>query len=243
MNTEELSAPSENGQRSVLDACHGLAAYGLGSEIGGHVSVRVPGEDCYWVNVLDRSFSELTQEDVVLLDFDGNMLREARTISPGIGFHPGIYRQRPDVGAIVHTHGYWITAQSAFNRPPRIWHNLSTYFRDRTAVAPDDDIASIAPALSAEDIAIVIPWHGAITIGSDIGQAAALHVTFDYACRLDVTLEGSSAEPMPDEHASGVQELLGQADYLEHTWDLMQRKAARAVAAAASPAPIAALVP
>ena len=215
-------------RREVLEACHGLAAYGLGSGIGGHVSVRVPGEDLYWVNVLDRSFEEMTLDDIVLLDFEGNVIEAGRTISPGIGFHPGIYRLRQEAGAVVHTHGYWVTAQSAFNRPPRAWHNLATYFHERTAVAPDDDIESIAPALGDDDIAIVIPWHGAITIGRDVGEAAALHVTFDYVCRLDVTLASSSAEPMPDEHGRAIQKLLGKANYLELTWDLMRRKAARA---------------
>lgn len=212
----------------VLEACHALAAYDLGPGIGGHVSVRVPGQERYWVNVLDRCFEEMTREDIVLMDFDGNVVEAQRPISPGIGFHPGIYELRPDVGAIVHTHGYWITAQSAFARPPQAWHNLSTYFEGRTAVAPDDDIASIAPALGGDDIAIVIPWHGAITVGADIGAAAALHVTFDYACRLDATLSDTSAKPMPDDHLRHIQELLGEANYLELTWELMRRKAARA---------------
>jgi ribulose-5-phosphate 4-epimerase/fuculose-1-phosphate aldolase len=219
--TEELRS-------QVLEACHALAAYGLGPGIGGHVSARIPGEEKYWVNVLDRCFEEMTLEDIVLMDFEGNVLEAARPISPGIGFHPGIYRLRPDVGAVVHTHGYWVTAQSAYARPPKPWHNLSTYFHGRTAVAPDDEIELIAPALGEDDIAIVIPWHGAITIGKDIPEAAALHVTFDYACRLDVLLAESSAPPMPDEHGRTVQKLLAQANYLELTWDLMRRKAARA---------------
>ena len=216
-------------REQVLTACHGLAAYGLGSGIGGHVSIRVPGEERYWVNVLDRSFEEMTLDDIIMLDFEGNVIEAGRTVSPGIGFHPGIYRLRPDTaGAVVHTHGYWITAQSAFNRPPRTFHNLATYFHGRTAVAPDDEIESIAPALKDEDVAIVIPWHGAITIGSDIGEAAALHVTFDYVARLDVQMAGTDAEPMPDEHGRAIQKLLGKANYLELTWDLMRRKAERA---------------
>ena len=46
--------------REVLDACHALAVYGLGSVIGGHVSIRVPGERRYWTNALDRAFEEMT---------------------------------------------------------------------------------------------------------------------------------------------------------------------------------------
>jgi L-fuculose-phosphate aldolase len=214
-------------RQQVLDACRGLAAYGLGSGIGGHVSVRVPGKELYWTNALDRSFEEMTADDLFLLDFDGRPVEASRQISPGIDFHQGIYRLRPDVGSIVHSHGYWITAQSAFARPPRMWHNLSTYFHDRVAMVPDDSIASIAPVI-AHNVAIVIPWHGAITIGASVAEAAALHVTFDYACRLDVTLEKTGAEPMPEEACARISRLLATANYLDHTWELMKRKADRA---------------
>jgi ribulose-5-phosphate 4-epimerase/fuculose-1-phosphate aldolase len=73
----------------------------------------------------------------------------------------------------------------------------------------------------------VIPWHGSITVGSTMGQAAALHVTLDYASRLDVTMSDTSAPVMPPEVCDHIQLLLGKADYLEKTWALMQRRAVR----------------
>lgn len=224
---EENRMPYEKYRQKVLDACHGLAAYGLSPGIGGHVSVRVPGEELYFSNALDKTFEEMTISDILLLDFEGRLVESDRAISPGIGFHQGIYKLRPDCGAVVHTHGFWITAQSAFARPTRNLHNLSTYFHNRTAIAPDDEIETIAPAMKDGDNTIIIPWHGAITLGSDISEAAALHVTFDYACRLDVTVP-ESAPLMPDNHAKTVQGLLAKANYLTLTWELMKRKAARA---------------
>lgn len=211
----------------VLETCRALAAYGLGPGIGGHVSVRVPGEQRYWTNVIDCTFEEVTVDDIALLDFDGNVLSSERPISPGIGFHPGIYALRDDVGGIVHTHGFWVTAQSAFGRPPKVFHNLATYFWGRTVVSPNDEIEHIAPALRPGDVAIVIPWHGAITVGRSIGEAAALHATFDYVCRLDVTHASTGAPAMPDEQCADIRTLVESADYLDHTWELMRRKARR----------------
>lgn len=225
-------------REDVLEACHALGSLGLGSGIGGHVSVRVPGEERFWTNVLDRCFEELTHDDIVLLDFEGNVLDGGRDVSPGIGFHPGIYRHRDDVGAIVHTHGFWITAQAAFGRPPRMWHNLCTYFYERTAVSPDESIEAIAPALSRDDVAIVIPWHGAITVGPTLAEAAALHATFDYACRLDVTLSPTEASPLPDDVCLEIRALVESADYLENTWQLMKRRASTPAASEVVPASV-----
>ena len=215
-------------REQVLEACRGLAAYGLGAGIGGHVSIRVPNKRLYWTNVLDKTFEEMRLADIVLMDFDGNVVEGDRVISPGIGFHGGIYQLREDIGAVVHTHGFWITAQAAYGRPPRNIQNLATYFHNRTAVAPDDEIESIAPAMKPGDIAIIIPWHGSITMGPTIAEAASLHVTLDYIARLDVTVP-QEVPIMPDEHAASIQKLLGKADYLNLTWELMRRKARRAL--------------
>jgi ribulose-5-phosphate 4-epimerase/fuculose-1-phosphate aldolase len=207
----------------VLQACHGLAASGMAGYIGGHVSVRVPGEQCYWTNVLDRALEEMTTDDLLLVNFEGQVIEGARPISPGIDFHQLIYKRRPEINAVVHTHAFWSTAQSAFCRPPKMWHNLSTYFRNNVAMSPDDTIEAIDPVLK-QNIAIVMPWHGAITLGRTIGDAAALHKTFEYACQLDVTLAQTDAVVMPDDSCERIQVLLGRANYLQLTWELMCRK-------------------
>ncbi|MFM1854710.1 MAG: hypothetical protein RLZ83_19 [Pseudomonadota bacterium] len=210
-------------QAQVLEAIRGLAAYGLGAGIGGHVSVRVPDRPLFYINAFEKTFEEMQLQDIALLDFDGRVVESETRISPGLTFHHGIYKQRSDVQAIVHTHGFWITAQSAFGRPPRNLHNLCTYFDGRTCISPSDDFTAIGPALRNDDVAIIIPWHGAITVGGSLADAAALHVTLDYACRLDVTLRAETPV-MPDELAHEMGRVLEKAQYLDLTWHLMRRK-------------------
>ncbi len=207
----------------VLEAVRGLAASGLGSNIGGHVSIRVPGKRLFYMNAYDKTFEEMRVQDIALLDFDGNVLECETLVSPGQTFHHGIYEQREDVGAIVHTHGFWITAQSAFGRPVRSLHNLTTYFDGHTCISPSDDFSAIGPALRAGDVAIIIPWHGAITVGRDVAEAAALHVTFDYAARLDVTMP-QDAPVMPEDLRHEMRAVLEGATYLNLTWELLRRK-------------------
>ncbi|MBU3737418.1 MAG: class II aldolase/adducin family protein [Rhodoferax sp.] len=210
-------------QSQVLEAIRGLAAYGLGSGIGGHVSVRVPGQRMFYINAFEKTFEEMQQRDIALLNFDGEVVECETTVSPGQTFHHGIYKQRPDVNAIVHTHGFWITSQSALGRPPRNLHNLCTYFDGRTCISPSDDFTAIGPALKDSDLAIVIPWHGAITVAGTLGDAAALHVTLDYACRLDVTLP-QDTPVMPEHLVQEMRRVLGKANYLDLTWNLIRRK-------------------
>lgn len=210
-------------KEQVLETCRGLAAYGLGTGIGGHVSVRIPGKELYYTNAFDKCFEEMRLEDILLLDFQGNVLESSRPVSEGLTFHHGIYKQRPDAGAIVHSHGFWLTAQSAFGRPLRMFHNLATFFYERTCVSPNDDFAAIGPALRPTDVAIIIPWHGAITVGKDIAEAAALHVTMDYAARLDVTLPADTPI-MPHDMCFEMRAVVERGGYLGLTWELIRRK-------------------
>ena len=214
----------------VVLACRGLATFGMGDLIGGHVSVRVPGQDAYFCNAFDRTLSEITPDDVVKVAFDGTVLTPGRYVSLGLTFHTGIYELRADVNAIVHTHGYWITAQAAFARPPLMWHNLATFFIDDCALCEDDSLEAIAPALGSKST-ILIPWHGAITVADTLATAVGLHHTLEYICRLDVQLAGTGAEPMPESMVPIMRELVTKAGYLDETWKLVRRAGRRALAA------------
>lgn len=214
----------------VVLACRGLAEFGMGDLIGGHVSVRVPGEDAYYCNAFDRTLKEITPDDVVKVAFDGTVLSPGRYVSLGLTFHTGIYQLRPDVNAIVHTHGYWITAQAGFARPPLMWHNLATFFIDDCAMCEDDSLEAIAPALGSKST-ILIPWHGAITVADTLSTAVGLMHTLEYISRLDVQLANTGAKPMPDEMVPVMRELVTKAGYLEETWQLVRRAGRRALAA------------
>lgn len=77
---------------------HGLAAYGLGPGIGGHVSVRVPGKRQFHINAFDRSFEEMRQQDIALLDFDGHV---HCTFDDDAGHDELFYHRRPGMAAIT----------------------------------------------------------------------------------------------------------------------------------------------
>ena len=213
----------------VVTACRALAARGCDTGIGGHVSIRDPERREFWINSFDKTLGEMTPDDVVKLDHDGTNVLNDREVSLGYEFHAGIYDQRPDVNAIVHTHGFWVTALASLARPLKMRHNLCTLFHDEQVMSPDDSFASIGAALGQAST-IIIPWHGAITVDRSIGRAAALHATLEDMAKLDVTLDGSDAPELPEEIRPQLRKLVDEmAGYLEQTWDLMQRQAERYV--------------
>jgi L-fuculose-phosphate aldolase len=210
----------------IVTACRALAVRGCDTGIGGHVSIRVPDREAFWINAFDRTFEEVTPEDVLMTDHQGKVIEGNRMVSLGAEFHGGIYNQRPDVQAIVHTHGFWGSALASLGRPLKMRHNLCCLFHDDQVISPDDSFDAIGPALGSAST-IIIPWHGCITVGRNVGRAAALHATLEYMAQLDVTLETTDAPEIPEDRRLPLRKLVDEdAGYLEQTWTLMQRQAA-----------------
>ena len=129
----------------IVTACRALTSRGCSDGIGGHVSIRVPGRDAFWINAFDREFSEITPDDIIMSDHHGNVIEGNREVSLGSEFHGGIYGQRSDVNAIVHTHGFWGTALASLARPLKMRHNLCCLFHGDQVMSPDDSFESIGP--------------------------------------------------------------------------------------------------
>lgn len=216
----------------IVLACRGLAANGCDTGIGGHVSMRGSDGESFYMNVFDRTLGEITHDDVLHLDFEGNKLGGTRQVSEGWQFHADIYKLRDDVDAIVHTHAFWVTALASLARPLKMRHNLCTLFYDKQVMSPDDRFENIGPALDGGNHTIIIPWHGAITVGDDLHRTAARMVTLENMARMDVTLEGTDAPELPEEARLGLRKLIDDVSgYLEQTWDMMVRQAERSLAA------------
>ena len=105
--------PEEDRLRELLAAAHRVLYHQGLVDYLGHCSVRVPGTDRVLIkpkhspNV--RGLGSLRPEDMVVIDLDGNLVDAgaagATEGPPAECFiHTEIYRARPDVSAVVHTH-------------------------------------------------------------------------------------------------------------------------------------------
>jgi len=168
----------------IVLACRALTVRGCDTGIGGHVSARAAGEDAFWINAFDRTLGEITAEDVMKLDYDGNLLEGSREVSLGFEFHAGVYQHRNDVNAIAHSHGRWITALAALARPLKMRHNLCCIFHDDQVLSPDDRFESIDPATESNHT-VTIPWHGDITVRATLARAADARGSRGRRCPLE----------------------------------------------------------
>jgi L-fuculose-phosphate aldolase len=147
---------------------------GMDSQIGGHVSVRVPGEDAFWVTPF-QYFDETLPEHISKVGFD-LQIREPGTLrpSPGINFHASIYQARADVNCVIHTHSRNISILSTTGRPLGMYYVYASIFLDDVAfftdngfVTPEKEGPLIVECLGQHRAAFM-SHHGAVHVGDTL---------------------------------------------------------------------------
>lgn len=157
-------------------------------DFNGHMSCRLPGTDHVLINSGKSVRSALTAEDIIAIDMDGKPV-EGDVVPPmEFHIHTEIYRRRPDVTAVAHTHPLWstlfsmtgervepVTMQAAVMGPIR--------FFPKTASINKKPLAEELAATLGEDRVIMLKSHGAVIAGSDIVEAFVLAIYLEETAR------------------------------------------------------------
>ena len=84
---------------------------------GGNVSARDPETGLVVIKASGILSEEMRPQHMVVLDIDGTMVEGDYKPSSDVYSHLYIYKHRPDVGGVVHTHSAYATAFAAVNKP------------------------------------------------------------------------------------------------------------------------------
>jgi L-fuculose-phosphate aldolase len=96
----------------------------------GHCSVR-RDETTFYVNSGGSIRGSLTVDDIVAIDLDGNLVDDYREWPPlEFPIHAEIYRARPDVRAVIHTHPQWSTYLTLAEIPPKVVYAQASVLGD-----------------------------------------------------------------------------------------------------------------
>jgi len=141
----------------------------------------------------------LAPDDLCIIDFDMNRLAGSKLPTSEIRLHLEIYRQREDVGAVVHSHAPHATAFAVANEPfPCGVLAEPELFLGEVALAPfevpgtDEFAKSVTPFVQQTNT-IILANHGVVTYAEDLEKALWMTEILDSACKtiiLSQTLGG-----------------------------------------------------
>jgi L-ribulose-5-phosphate 4-epimerase len=82
----------------------------------GNISARDPETNLVVIKPSGIKFPDLSPENMVVVDTDGNLVEATHKPSSDTASHCYIYRHMPDVNGIVHTHSRYATAFATHGR-------------------------------------------------------------------------------------------------------------------------------
>ncbi|WP_419818067.1 class II aldolase/adducin family protein [Glaciibacter flavus] len=179
----------------VVAACAALAAAGLGDMIWGHPSVRDTAGRGVWMKAAGYGFDEMDADRVVLVSWSGDVLVGSGRRHLEFHIHAAIYRARPDICAVVHTHAPSFAAFASLDVPLHpLSHDAVPFTHPQlprlTAVTGSlISTPGLGDALAGElgdAVGILMPSHGAVTVGPDIAAAVMYSVLLERACRTEL---------------------------------------------------------
>jgi ribulose-5-phosphate 4-epimerase/fuculose-1-phosphate aldolase len=149
--------------------------------MSGHLAVRDAGDsDRLWINSRKASRSTLTAKDIVPVDLTtGKRIGSGDEPPSELPIHLSVFRRRPEVNAIVHTHPEHVIALSIVDIPLMPVHLAAGFLPERAPVWDDPNIITsiergeiLADHLGSENV-LVIRGHGVVVIGATFEEAVA----------------------------------------------------------------------
>ena len=211
-------------QFQIAAARRMLYRAGLDSQIGGHISLRVPGEQAFWVTPF-QYFDETLPEHVSKVRFDLTVLEPGSLpASPGINFHASVMMARQDVNCVIHTHAKTIATLATTRQPFGVYYVYGAMFADLVAefiddpnLTPDQEGDAIAAALGDKKV-ILMPHHGSVHVGTSLALTTIETLAFNLACEYQLAAMAAGGKPMDGNTSRSYREAYYKYGFREQMW-------------------------
>lgn len=221
-------------QTEIAWASRILAMHGHGDFTLGHISVREG--DVVHMKRNGIGLEEVTPADVVTIDLDANRVAGEGRIHLEAVLHTEVYKARPDVRSVVHTHPKFATAFGTTDAQLEMLNHDAVLFKEGLAYFDDtaeliinrEQGASVARALGDKRVAIM-RGHGVLVVGASIPWAVVTALTLERVIEIQaIARQLGSLRPMTAAMSESVYPDKYRYEFAETYWRYLVRKVKRA---------------
>jgi L-fuculose-phosphate aldolase len=185
-------------RNEIIAVTLALDAAGMVPNKSGNVSVRT-ADGCL-ITPAGTAYRDLQPADLVALTLDEAPSADARRPSSEWRMHAAIYRARPDVQAIVHTHSPHATALACAGRGIPPFHYMIALAGGDIRCMPYATFGTAELAQSAVRglvgrRACLLANHGVMAVGTTLARAHAVAIEVENLAREYLLLLGAGLEP------------------------------------------------
>ncbi len=186
-----------------------LPKNGLVTWTGGNVSGRDPETGLVVIKPSGVRYEDLRPEHLVVVDLQGKCVEGNLKPSSDTASHLYIYRHRPDVNGVVHTHSPYATAFAALGKPIPVY---LTAIADEFgcpipcggfALIGGEQIGQVVVESIGDSPAVLLKNHGVFTVGKNAEAAVKAAVMVeDVAHTVWIALQMGQPEEIPAEQVA-----------------------------------------
>jgi len=172
-----MTAPTASETKQMLLAtARDLLHRGLVEGTSGNVSARLSNGDVV-MTPSSLDYEEMTLEDLVVCDLDGNVTEGARPPTTEKALHLACLRQYADIHAVIHSHALYCSMFAVTGQPiPCVIEELDVYVGGEVPVAGyrmtgTEDLAEEVARFAGDRAAVLMANHGLLVVGRDLRDA------------------------------------------------------------------------
>src|ERR1043165_7164736 len=156
-----------------------LVAQGQDDFTRGHISLRLPGNPkLFFMKAHSIGLDEITIQNILTIDLEGNVVAGTARRHSEVYIHSEIFKARPDVNCVIHTHPTYSIALSATGRPLKCYSQPGALFHEALAIYTETIALIRSPAMGAgvaaalaNGRAVLLKNHGVVVTGATIAEA------------------------------------------------------------------------
>ncbi len=176
-------------RKRIVETGKILGRYGfvsfLGSYASGNISARLPRSNRILITPSGLAKAALNKREICTMDLDGTVIKGRLKPTTEMPTHLAIYKRRPNVNAIIHTHPTYATAFAVAKRKiPVVTIEMAGLVGSdvpvvRFVIPGTQELGREVIRTLGDGVAVLLQDHGLITTGSTLDEALAATIVIE----------------------------------------------------------------
>ena len=226
------TSPAEQVALETAATTRLLEAEGI-LDYSGHVSTRIPGRDAFTIQIGSTSRAEVSLESMLVVDYDGKVLEGDGQPPSELPIHLEIFRARPDVQSVLHSHmelAIAFTMMGGITLLPM----RARASRWKSGIPTDPDPSHIKTTEQGQALAKTLGPHHAVlmrahglTLVAESAQALfidAVHFKENATAQMQALQAGAKPLPLTDAEIEQIEKMEMRDWHIKKLWNYYVRK-------------------
>jgi ribulose-5-phosphate 4-epimerase/fuculose-1-phosphate aldolase len=189
-------------RKDVFEKAQQMVDDGLAYGSGGNISAIDPESGLIAITPSAIEYSKMKVADIAVIDKQGSTVDGPYKPTSEVPLHTIFYRQRSDVGAVVHTHAPFASVFAVIGETvPMIMTEAALCIGEPVKVAPyhrpgTDELARSVLDTMGDGVAVLLGQHGLVTVGPNLRNAYETTVATEISARITLLARSMGTEPM-----------------------------------------------